>query len=81
MLGFHKSAIFFSAVILLIVTVSLLFAKHPAIRSIGLSTLIGMASTILFSYCLQPFLFRQLMKIPFYRRSVMKKKPYVPENQ
>lgn len=80
MLGHHKSAIFFSAVILLIVTVSLLFAKHPAIRSIGLSTLIGMACTILFSYALQPFLFRQLMKIPAYKRSVLKKKPYVADN-
>ena len=80
MLGFHKSAIFFSAVILLIVTVSLLFAKHPSIRSIGLSTLIGMASTILFSYCLQPFLFRQLMKIPAYKKSVLSKKEDVAED-
>jgi len=77
MLGYHKSAIFFSAIILLIVTVSLLFAKHPAIRSIGLCTLIGMASTIMISYALQPFLFRQLMKIPAYKRSVLSKKPFV----
>ena len=80
MLGHHKAAIFFSAIILVIVTCSLLFAKHPAIRSIGLSTLIGMASTILISYSLQPFLFRQLMKIPAYKRSVLKKKPYVADN-
>lgn len=81
MLGFHKSAIFFSAVILLIVTCSLLFAKHPAIRSIGLSTLIGMASTIMFSYSIQPFLFRQLMKIPAYKKSVVNKKPYVSKDK
>ena len=80
MLGHHKAAIFFSAAILAIVTCSLLFAQHPAIRSIGLSTLIGMASTIMISYSLQPFLFRQLMKIPAYKRSVLKKKPYVAEN-
>ena len=67
-------AIFFSAVILVIVVSSLLFAVHPAIRSIGLSTLIGMASTIMISYSLQPFVFRQLMKMPAYRRSVMSKK-------
>ena len=66
-------AIFFSAIILVIVTASLLFAVHPAIRSIGLITLIGMASTIMISYALQPFVFRQLMKISWYRRSVMKK--------
>ena len=73
MLTWHKIAIFFSAAILVIVTASLLFAVHPAIRSIGLITLIGMASTIMISYCLQPFVFRQLMKWPWYRKSVMKK--------
>ena len=71
-LTWHKVAIFFSAVILIIVTGSLLFAVHPAIRSIGLITLIGMASTIMISYVLQPFVFRQLMKIPWYKQSVMK---------
>jgi len=73
MLAYHKSAIFFSAAILAIVTCSLLFAQHPSIRSIGLSTLIGMATTILISYSLQPFVFRQALKIPFYRRSIEKK--------
>ena len=74
MLTWHKVAIFFSAAILVIVTVSLLFAVHPPIRSIGLITLIGMASTIMISYSLQPFVFRQLMKWPWYRKSVLKKK-------
>ena len=73
MLTWHKIAIFFSAAILVIVVTSLLFAVHPAIRSIGLITLIGMASTIMISYCLQPFAFRQLMKWSWYRKSVMKK--------
>ena len=71
-LTWHKVAIFFSAVILVIVVTSLLFAVHPAIRSIGLSTLIGMASTIMISYSLQPFVFWQLMKWPWYKKSVMK---------
>jgi len=73
LLTWHKVAIFFSAVILVMVVSSLLFAVHPAIRSIGLITLIGMASTIMISYALQPFVFRQLLKISWYRRSVMKK--------
>ena len=73
-LTWHKVAIFFSAAILIIVVSSLLFAVHPAIRSIGLSTLIGMVSTIMISYALQPFVFWQLMKIPWYKRSVLKKK-------
>lgn len=72
-LTWHKVAIFFSAAILVIVVASLLFAVHPAIRSIGLITLIGMASTIMISYSLQPFVFWQLMKVPFYQRSVLKK--------
>ena len=72
-LTWHKVAIFFSAAILVIVVSSLLFAVHPAIRSIGLSTLIGMASTIMISYALQPFAFWQLMKWPWYKKSVMKK--------
>jgi predicted RND superfamily exporter protein len=72
-LTWHKVAIFFSAVILVIVVASLLFAVHPAIRSIGLSTLIGMASTIMISYSLQPFVFWQLMKIPSYKRQVLSK--------
>ena len=79
-LTWHKIAIFFSAVILVIVVTSLLFAVHPAIRSIGLITLIGMASTIMISYCLQPFAFRQLMKWPWYRKSVLKKKKDAENN-
>ena len=73
-LAWHKVAIFFSAAILVIVVASLLFAVHPAIRSIGVITLIGMASTIMLSYSLQPFAFHMLMKIPAYRKSVTKKK-------
>lgn len=75
-LTWHKIAIFFSAAILVIVVTSLLFAVHPAIRSIGLITLIGMASTIMISYSLQPFVFWQMMKIPAYKRSVTKTKAH-----
>lgn len=59
---YHKTAIFLSAIILIIVTTSLLFAVHPAIASIGVATLIGMASTILIAYTLLPFLFSLLIK-------------------
>jgi len=68
MLNYHKVAIFYSAMVLAIVTFSLVFARHPAIHSIGLITLIGMASTILITYSLQPFIFRQLCKHRFFRR-------------
>ncbi len=69
MLRYHKVAIFYSALVLGIVTFSLVFARHPAIHSIGLITLIGMASTISITYSLQPWVFRKLAKIPFFRRS------------
>jgi predicted RND superfamily exporter protein len=59
---YHKTAIFLSAVVLIISICSLMFAKHPALSSIGMATLIGMTSTILTVYSLQPFLFKQLMK-------------------
>jgi predicted RND superfamily exporter protein len=62
LLMYHKTAIFLSAVVLIISISSLMFAKHPALSSIGVATLIGMTSTILTSYSLQPFLFKQLMK-------------------
>lgn len=69
LLLWHKSAIFFSAFVLLVVTVALMFARHPAISSIGISTFIGMASTIIISYVLQPFLFRTMLKSAYFRRS------------
>ena len=68
MLNYHKTAIGLSAMILIVVTGSLLFAVHPAIRSIGISSIIGMSASILLSYSIEPFLFRMILKIPFYRR-------------
>ncbi len=70
LLDYHKAAIVFSAFVLMVVTVSMLFARHPAIRSIGVSTVIGMVSTIMITYTLQPFLFRQMLKFSFFRKSL-----------
>ena len=72
LLQYHKTAIFFSAFVLLVVILSLLLALHPAIRSIGWCSLIGMGSTILITYTLQPLLFRQMLRVPFIRRTVIK---------
>ena len=72
LLTYHKTAIFFSAFVLMIVTGSLLFATHPAIHSIGISTLIGMSSTILITYTLQPALFRWLMGFNFFSKRFRK---------
>lgn len=70
----HKAAIFFSGVTLLIVTGSLIFATHPAIYSVGISTIIGMTSTILITYALQPMLFRLLLKNDFLRKKALRLK-------
>ena len=70
LLGHYKTAIFFSAFVLLVVMLSLLLATHPAIRSIGVSSLIGMTATILFTYILQPLIFRLLLKWGRFRRSI-----------
>ena len=72
LLEYHKVAIFFSALVLIIVMGAMLFAKHPTIVSIGECALIGMVSTILITYTLQPLIFRWLMKIPFMKRRVEK---------
>ncbi|MCR5710378.1 MAG: MMPL family transporter [Bacteroidales bacterium] len=68
-LDYHKVAIFFSALVLIIVVASLIFARHPAISSTGKITLIGMVTTILLTYSLEPFLFRLLMKAKWFRKS------------
>lgn len=69
-LEYHKVAIFFSALILVIVVASLVFARHPAISSTGRITFIGMLFTILMTYSLEPFVFRKLLKAKWFRRSL-----------
>ena len=61
LLVYHKTAIFFSAIILITVIMSLFFAVHPAIRSIGIVTFIGMSATILITYVVQPFFYHVLI--------------------
>lgn len=58
MLRFHKTAIIFSAVILIVTVASMLFAKHPAIQSVGFATLVGMISAVVLSYVCQPAIFK-----------------------
>lgn len=70
----HKAAIFFSGLALLIVTGSLIFATHPAIWSVGVSTIIGMTATILLTYAIEPLLFRLAMKSRFLRRTALHEK-------
>ncbi|MBR2185082.1 MAG: MMPL family transporter [Prevotella sp.] len=62
MLAFHKTAILFSAFILITTVASMLLAQHPALQSVGFATLVGMISAVALSYILQPAVFRWLKK-------------------
>ena len=59
-LQYHKTAILLSAVTLLTTVSSMLLATHPAIRSVGFSTLVGLLSAVILAYVLQPAVFRWL---------------------
>ena len=66
----HKTAIFLSAFMLIVALGSLLFATHPAINSVGLTTLIGMSSTVILTYTIQPALFKFMVKFNFFKRLI-----------
>lgn len=72
LLVYHKTAISLAAFILCVVVASLLLSRHPALTSVGVSTLIGMISTMIYAYCVEPFLFRKAMKIKFIRNRILK---------
>ena len=59
-LSYHKTAIFFSVVTLIVTVSSMVIATHPAIKSVGFSTLVGLLSAVILSYVLQPAVFRWL---------------------
>ena len=57
-LNSHKTAILLSAIVLITTVSSMLIAQHPAIRSVGFTTLVGLLSAVILSYVLQPALWR-----------------------
>ena len=61
-LSYHKTAIFFSSFILIVTVASMLCANHPAIKSVGFATLVGMLSAVILSYVAQPAIFNWLNK-------------------
>ena len=56
-LAYHKTAVLLSAIILVVTVSSMLLAQHPAIRSVGFSTLVGLVSAVVLSYVLQPAIY------------------------
>lgn len=56
-LASHKVSIFLSAVTILIGLGALIFAKHPALRSIALISIIGIFCVVIIGQTVQPFLY------------------------
>lgn len=63
-LNSHKTAIFFSAFTAVVGMGTLIFAKHPALQSISLISIVGMAAVVLVAYTIQPILFRFFIATP-----------------
>ncbi|MEG1553482.1 MAG: 1-acyl-sn-glycerol-3-phosphate acyltransferase [Rikenellaceae bacterium] len=57
-LSHHKTAIFFSAFTIIVGMGALVFAKHPAMQSLGLISLIGIVVVVIIAYSIQPYIFR-----------------------
>lgn len=57
----HKTAIFFSAFTTVIGMGALVFAGHPALKSISVISILGMIAVVLISFTIQPILFRMFI--------------------
>ncbi len=62
MLASYKSSIILSALIMFAGIGVLVFASHPAMYSLGIVTVVGMASVVLMSFVVTPVLYRLLFK-------------------
>lgn len=60
-LGSHKTAIFFSAFTAIVGMGVMIFAQHPALKSIALISVLGLSVVVLVAYTVQPLLFRWLV--------------------
>ena len=49
----------------------LVFAKHPAMFSLGVVTLIGMVCVVSMAYFLPPFLLRVACKVPALKKYIL----------
>ena len=63
-LNSHKTAIFFSAFTMVVGMGALVFARHPALQSISVISILGMAAVVLVSYTIQPLIFNFFIAKP-----------------
>ncbi len=62
LLASYKNSIIVSALIMFIGIGTLVFAKHPALRSLGEVTIVGMLSVVLMAYLFPPLVFNWLVR-------------------
>lgn len=62
MLSQFKNSIMLSALIMFIGIGTLIFAKHPAMRSLAEVTIVGMISVVMMAYIFPPLIFRRLTR-------------------
>ncbi|MCM1449313.1 MAG: MMPL family transporter [Clostridiales bacterium] len=76
LLASYKNSIIISALIMFIGIGTLVFAKHPAMRSLGEVTITGMLSVVIMAYLFPPLIFNWLVKkngVVRYRPVTLKK--------
>lgn len=64
LLNSHKTAIFFSSFTMIVGIGALIFAKHQALHSIALITILGMIAVVLISYVAEPLIFNAFVTRP-----------------
>lgn len=64
LLASHKTAIFFSSFTAIVGMGVLAFARHPALQSLSVISILGMLSVVLVSYTILPLLFRFFIARP-----------------
>ena len=62
LLASYKNSIVVSALIMFIGIGTLIFAKHPALRSLGEVTIVGMLSVVIMAYLFPPLVFNWLVR-------------------
>lgn len=63
-LNSHKTAIFFSAFTTVVGMGALVFAKHPALQSISLISILGIITVVGVAYTIQPIIFEIIISRP-----------------
>lgn len=70
MLAQYKNSIILSSLLMFVGIGALIFAKHPAMRSLAEVTIVGMFSVVLMAYIIPPFIFNCLTRKSGQKRKI-----------